>query len=203
MASHSTYISPNDQVLDRVRANKTFDRHEITRERFGVWYCGAKDTGNMSFRVVVAPGMLMLYGDIGEIIFLPYAKNTLAWAVGSFQPEYPYYPMTKLSHHMREKEFQSDEVEGWLLEKVRENRKSRDNKWTKHYIDLVRRWRESDRDGLHQAERSWHELCYTSNLDDPPTFTDYPTGIYLCFQAMCWFMSHVSADDPRFSEELK
>lgn len=193
-----------DRIYKETCDRKTFDRHEITRERFGVWYCGQKNTGNLSFRVVTATGMLMLYGDLGEIIFLPNDRHALRWAYGdTFRAEFPYYPMTKLSPQMREKEFLPEDATSWINDQIRQYRKDGDPETVKDYIKMAREWKNHLHASDVEAEASWYALCSDHQIDDPPTCRDFPPRTYLCFQAMCWFMSHVSEADPRFSEELK
>lgn len=194
----------SDRIYNEVCTRQTFDGHEITRERFGVWHCGKKNTNNLSFYVVLAPGMLMLYGDIGEIIFLPYAKNALQWAGSdTFRAEYPYYPMTKLSPQMREKEFLPEEATDWIKQWIREARKQGDKEEVRGYIKMARDWKEQLHDSECEAETAWYALCQDHGVDDPPSCRDFPSRTYYCFQAMCWFMTHVNAEDPRFAEELK
>jgi hypothetical protein len=192
-----------DSIYKETCDRKVFDRHEITRERFGLWYCGARDTCNMSFRVVVAPGLLMLYGDAGEIIFLPNDRNSLHWASGdTFRAEYPYYPMTKLSPQMRAQEFIPEDATRWVNEWIREARKQGDKEDARRYIKMAREWKDNLHGSDSEAETAWYALCQDHDVDDPPSCRDFPSRIYVCFQAMCWFMSHVSESDPRFAEEF-
>lgn len=197
-------MNNNDHVLAEIARHNPFDDFRIVRERHGLWYCGKPGTGNMSFRVVFAPGMLMLYGDIGEIIFMPNDRHSLRWAYGDvFRPAYPYYPMSKISPQMREKEFLPERVEEWLIESIRDHRKNGDPEDVRNYIKFLRAWRSRCADGPLFEQSTYYELCSEHRIDDPPSCSDYPCRTYWCFQAMCWFMSHVNPDDPRFAEEMK
>ena len=56
--------SNNEKAIEQVRAFNRFDKHEITREGPGIWYCGEQGTSIYHFRVIMVPGRIIVTGDI-------------------------------------------------------------------------------------------------------------------------------------------
>jgi len=195
----------NEKALDQIRATHQFDKHQITREGPGLWFCGEPGTGIYHFRVIMVPGRIIVTGDIGDMVLNINHRKPLRWALGSkFKPENPYYPMSKLSHQCDNRVFESDEVEAYLIERINEERKHGDKTSTTRYIKMLREWREFPyTDQPREAEREWYELCDRYDYNEPPSFRDHTIGTYFRYQALCWFMQHVNPTDARFREELK
>lgn len=60
-------------------AVEAFARHKLRSEGKGRWYCGRPGSGLYHFRLITAPGCILLYGDIGQAILLCQAVDALAW----------------------------------------------------------------------------------------------------------------------------
>lgn len=195
----------NERALEQIRAFKYFDEHQITREGPGLWYCGKPGTGIQHFRVIMVPGRIIVTGDLGDMILCVNHRKPLRWARGArFKPDQTYYPMSKLSHHCRNKEFKVEEATEWLEDQVREYRRHGDRTQVGYYIKILREWKECTvLDHPREAEREWYEILYRHDYDEPPGFSDHDIGTYYRYQALCWFMTHVDPNDPRFEEELK
>lgn len=174
-------------------ARSDFDKHEIKRIRFGVWRCATPGTLINHFYVTFSPGALMVHGDIGEIMFVPFKPHALRWALGVFRPTYINYPLEKLSGQIKGKEFSQEVAEEnaqYLISEEEDfkRRKKMRESWDLtgegeyEYYEFLGEWVDGDYDGL--SARTW-------------TFRTL-----LVYQAACWFMTHVSADDERFKEEL-
>lgn len=194
------------KALKEIRERHYFDEHEIERVRHGVWLASKRTTQMGSFYVVDAPGALLMYGDLGELTFLHYShESSLMWGKRNFDPNYPYYPMTKLVPQLREQRFVPKEADDWLDERIEECKTSRvlDEKNAAHWKKIKARWDdEVDKFDIHEAERQWWEINSEEGECDPPGCRDWTTTVAFCFQAFCWFFTHVSKDDPRFSEEF-
>jgi len=73
---------------DRMRtidelAKEAFKDHVLREEGEGRWFCGRPGTGMYHFRLIVAPGCVLLYGDIGEAVFLCAEPDALNWLLAS------------------------------------------------------------------------------------------------------------------------
>lgn len=194
------------KLLDAATKGQWYDKHEIERVRFGLWRCSRPETRMGSFWVAYNGPALVVFGDLGEMILLPYDANALRWAKNTkFDPAYPYYPMTKLSPQMRQREFQPDEATAYLEERVEECK-------TSHVLDEddLARWSKMLKDwkdrllyvGEDRLQDEWYTLWSDHDMDDPPDCTEWSERLIRVYLALCWFMSHVSWDDPRFTEEL-
>lgn len=198
-----TRKSNNEKALEQVKAFQRFDKHQITREGHGVWYCGEPGTGVYHFRVIMVPGRIIVTGDIGNLILHVNHAKPLRWALGCrMRPDQTYYPLSKLAPEYRESEFMPDDAEDWLAEQISEQRKWGEKAQVKKFIKMLREWREYPfRDELDRAEQAWYELL-NDNDEEPVGFRDYEFGVYFRYQALCWFMQHVTSKDDRFREEL-
>ena len=196
--------SNNERALEQIRGFNQFDKHQITREGPGLWFCGEPGTGIYHFRVIMVPGRIIVTGDIGDMILNVNHRKPLRWALGAkFKPEDTYYPMSKLSHQCDKRGFEPDQVEPYLVERINEERKHGDRTTCSQYIKMLREWRDfPSTDQPREAELEWHEICSRHEYDDPPGFRDHDIGTYFRYQALCWFMQHVTSKDPRFAEEL-
>lgn len=192
------------KVVDAVKNEQIFDQHIITREREGVWYCGIPHDSNMSFRVVSAPGAIIIYGDLGELIFLPNARNALWWAYKTkWDPESPYYPLTKISPQLRDKVFVVEEIDAHIEERLKDSYEAEDKEEEQRWLRIKEKWDDfADRDNLTNAEQYWYQLCCEENEDDPIDGMNWTSRVLWIYQAMCWFMSHVDHRDERFKGEL-
>ena len=198
------YKTQYEVAFDRIKKGRWFDHHQITREHHGQWYCAKEGTMMSSFRVVMVPGSIIITGDLGELIFNPYHAKPLRWAYGdTFRPEAPYYPMTKVAPAYRDETFQPEAVTAWLRAQIKEARANGERAEAKRYIKMARKWLNDRPPEDHWAEQWWYELCHEFDEDDPAGFREHSLRTWYLFHAMCWFMSHVNPDDPRFSEELK
>jgi predicted secreted protein len=65
------------------RADEEFKDHVLVKEGEGRWFCGKPGTGIYSFRVLTAPGALIVYGDIYDAVLKPSDRDALAWLRGS------------------------------------------------------------------------------------------------------------------------
>jgi hypothetical protein len=196
-----------ERVLDQIQRNHDFDKHQITREHHGQWYCSVPGQGGIeAFRVVMVPYSIIVTGDLGDIILSINHNKPLRWARGSnFRPDNLYYPFTKLALICRRDErFQHEQATAWLNSEIREARNGAyTKKEIKKKISMARRWKETCPDELPWQEQAWYELCHEFDIDDPPGFQDHSWRTYYVMQALCWFMQHVNPEDSRFAEELK
>lgn len=199
-----TRKSNNEKALEQVRHFQRFDKHVITREGHGVWYCGEPGTGIYHFRVIMVPGRIIVTGDIGDMILHVNHAKPLRWALGcKMTPEGTYYPLSKLAPEFRESEFQPDDATEWLNDQISEHRRWGDRETVRKLIKMAKAWKGCYyKDELDRAEHFWHEMLYEHG-EEPIGFRDYEFGIYFRYQALCWFMQHVNPKDDRFKAELR
>jgi len=71
--------------------DEAFANHIITSEQIEgpvkMWYCGRKGTGIYSYRVISAPGMLLVYGDVGDYMLQANDRDLVPWLRGAVKSE--------------------------------------------------------------------------------------------------------------------
>lgn len=68
-------------------AASAFREHTLTQEGEGRWYCGKPGTGFYHFRVISAPGTIVLFGDIESLVLRPSGNNALHWLRSVLHPD--------------------------------------------------------------------------------------------------------------------
>lgn len=64
----------------RTLAARDFAEHELHEEGPGRWRCQKPGTWCMGFHVITAPWLVIVAGDIGDVIFEPSDRDATAWA---------------------------------------------------------------------------------------------------------------------------
>ncbi len=103
------------------RARWQFRHHRLIEEGEGRWYFRNRNgSNNYSFHLVAAPGMVAMYGDIGELMLLPYGGRALDWLRGVMDRRADCisleYVAEKVSRDMSVKEFQPELITEFVAE---------------------------------------------------------------------------------------
>jgi hypothetical protein len=99
-------------------AAKDFAEHVIVPEGDGRWFCGKPGTGICSFRVVSAPGHLIVFGDIGDAILRVSDRDPIPWLRGAIRS--PEYLASKMQG--RQDAFWRGDAAAWLRGEIAEGR---------------------------------------------------------------------------------
>lgn len=111
----------HDGTLNETRENITraakrdFAEHVVTEEGQNEWRCGKPDSSISMFRVIVRPGHVIVYGDIGDWILRMAERDPLRWLPGAVQSW--DYLLGKLQTP-REKTFYVGDALAWLEEQA-------------------------------------------------------------------------------------
>ena len=189
-----------DKLLDQIRRTRYFDEHVIKKIGPSTWFCHRPGNGSIqSFYVTCQPGAIIMWGDLGETIYCIYGGSSIVWGKRNFNFHDSYYPFTKLSPQMREERFSAERATAYLKERVEEAKTSSvlDEDDLARAEKMLAEWK--DRCG-HEDEAEWWKLCSEHDEDDPPGMRELVPRVYLCYFCLCWFFSHVNADDERFKE---
>jgi hypothetical protein len=193
-----------DRLIEEIQRRRFFDNHHIEKRGPTTWRCRVQGEGGINaFYVTTQPGAIIMWGDLGELIFTIYgAPNAFHWGRRNFRRTDTYYPFTKLALDMRDKRFSTEDATDYLKERVEEAKTSSvlDAEDLARAEKMLKTWEIRCGNEPHEDEAEWWRLW--SEFDDPdaPDMRDWKPRIYWCFFCLCWFFSHVSADDPRFSE---
>lgn len=154
--------------------------HKITKESENVFYCGEPGTGIYSFRVCIHPGCILVYGDIGELILLPYTKDPLSWLLGCVSST--DYLISKVPFELRNNIVLKDDAYAILDEYLEEGYIDQDQ-----YDSIVCDWDESEHDSMWSM--AWHN---NTQVDEIPEPFDYRFRILYIAYMLEWFVSELN-----------
>lgn len=145
-------------------AAEEFADHVLTVEGPSEWRCGKPGTGIMAFRVLCRPGMVAIWGDLGEWVLRVSDRNPVPWIRGAVRS--PDYLLSKvkagerLSFYPADARALLDDPEtaaSWgaeVVEKVRE--------------ELGSTW------GDEATQEEWYVAWSNAGADETPD-CEYPT----------------------------
>lgn len=164
-----------EQVCKTIEAlaAESFTKHVATPRGPGEWRFGAPGTNMYCSRVILRPGAVIVYGDIGEWILRISDSEPLAWLRGSVRSKDYLLGKIKAGELTR---FYAPDALAWLDETCADDEDERSrrakvkgNLNEYRYDELV----------LHE----WAMACHEADYDDPP-YHEYPTEGALWLHAM-------------------
>ena len=158
-------------------AIKSFLSHELTCEsktdKVALYRCAQPGTSCFSFRVVVAPGCIVVYGDIGDGMIYNYKsfQDQIPWLRGSVNSS--RYLIDKMV--FAEREFCEETAKAnW------ENEKENYEEGDEEFEDIV-----SD----NYPDQAWYNFFYGSlRCDESPGCEDYKIGVYWTVECLKKFI---------------
>jgi hypothetical protein len=181
MADEETYAGT--QALIHGLAGSAFERHELAEVGPQEWHCGRPKSGTYCFRVILRPGMVVIYGDVGEGIFRGgEAGDTLAWLRDAVDS--PSYLLGKLRPAQRE--FYAGDTLSYAAELAAEEARG--------YPEL---WEEAKR--LHRhgelTQHTWGEAVrnHTNDSDAYGAGMGHAGSAMWLAEALRWLVEHLPA----------
>jgi len=193
-------------------AKEALAEHSITPEQtegpVRMWYCGRKGTGMYSYRVIAAPNMLLVYGDVGDYILQVYDKDLVPWLRGAIKSE--NYLISKMinkgevfmpkeavkllddlvneaKEYDHEVEYDRDEddeeIEGIHTKEARELKRKVLDEWDKDY------------GGYEEFAEAFHCAGGESSLTDRTI--DYESSVYWTVECLKRFVELLDAKDDK------
>lgn len=144
-------------------AAESFTTHELTQEGPQEWRCGRKGTSAYSFRILFRPGMIAVWGDLGEWILRHSDRESLAWLRGAVRS--PDYMLEKVQAGEKERFYPADAL-AWLASSEAVEMYGTD------LVSAARKALDFD-DGFSLTAETWATACFEAGMDDPPRFM-YP-----------------------------
>jgi hypothetical protein len=173
-------------------ADKAFTNHVLLKEGDGRWYCGKPGTCIYSFRVIVAPRAVIVYGDIGEVILLPNDNDALAWLRGSVSGNAGDvdYALGKSPWDLRTRQFLPAEVEAYIAEcEANEDEQALGKK-------LRQGWELADQ----ESPEAWAETCHEAGMDEWPNCDDWGNSMLWCYCGLQKFLQLLAAEASRLQK---
>lgn len=161
-------------------AADSFAAHQITVTKKGDYLCRRPGTGVYHFFVILRPGAVIVYGDIGDGIFLFSDADALKWLRGAVRS--PGYLLEKLVTKT------TDFYPGDAIEFAEEHAKEYEGKWREVYEWAV----EANQCGeLHAG--SWGQQVYDEIGDAEACSigTEPSSRCLWLVEALKWFVGHV------------
>ena len=94
-----------------------FDEHVVTMEGLGRWRCGRPDSNLYSFRVIAAPGAVIVYGDLGKRVYRHANHDSLEWLRQAVRdPDYLLGKASPPFERVLEEENLRAELNAWVGE---------------------------------------------------------------------------------------
>ena len=96
MSDHLTARQHRDLIAGL--AAEALKEHVLTRRPDGSWRCGnANGSSNYAFSIFFAPGMVAVWGDLGEFVIRHFDGDSLGWLLRATKDgEYPDYLLGKI-----------------------------------------------------------------------------------------------------------
>ncbi len=196
-----TYRQTREQAEEQ--AKSAFRDHVITAEGPGRWRCAKPGTWIYGFRVITAPGAVIVTGDIYEAVFCMYDSDPLPWIVSVGKHRQFDYLLEKMRAGP-EPCFYKGDADEYLAERLKyddEEYPTADGEEPR--TTVARKAAEEIR-----QLASWDELDYSSwgrawsdAGADEIHGCDYPShqAVFIC-EALAWFANHVE-DVPYYVQE--
>ena len=150
-----------------------FQHHRLTRDG-DHWLCRSPKSGSYWFCLYAAPGMIVIWGDIGECVLRHASGDSLGWLADTAGPgrvDYPDYCLGKIEAlDGRKREFYAGDARKYIKERLREA-VDEDGAVDAHDRDRWTAVAREFRDGLDDCDSeraAWFNACRENGVDDPP-----------------------------------
>jgi hypothetical protein len=178
-------------------AHSAFKDHEIVSEQTGVvsmWYCGRSDGSNAySFRIIFAPGCIVVYGDVGDGIYHTYNYDTLSWLRRSANS--PQYLIEKMGNK-KEKFFPAEAYE------ILSNMRKESIEQAKIAEEIRSNWNTSDfEDCGHEFQKAFWEAGVDTEITQGAF--DYDSGVYWSIECLKKFIELLDNEQKTELEHVK
>jgi len=176
----------------REMAESSFGGHEIRPEGGDVvrsWLCRNPKSSFYWFRVITGPRLVMVTGDIGDMVLHPQAPDSLAWARGGLGS--PGYVFEKLETKLTE--FDEGLIKSGLDELERDLSAGLVD-GDELVDDAVEAFRELRDSHFHSAQAFYEDFrdsCLYADQDSIPCVERYSDSFYWRLEALRWFVSNL------------
>lgn len=158
-------------------AAKSLASHVLTPEQESgpvrMWLCHRPGSGAYHYRVVAAPGMLTIYGDIGDQIIQNYDRDMVEWLLKAMDS--PEYVMDKFT--FKEKTFFPQEARSLLDEMVAESCDEVDRQENEEFRNRVLdEWDSEFDDNGHEFAKAFYEAG--GDMEMLSITVDHSSGMY-------------------------
>ena len=159
VANHSGTYTDTKATVRRL-AVELFADHALIKEGAREWRCGRKGTVVYSARILFRPGMIAVWGDLGEWILRHGDSDSIGWLRGAISS--PDYLLSKVQAGEKER-FYPDDALAWLRSEDAVHTYGRQKiEVARESLDLY--------EPFSLTIEQWLRACYEAEMDDPPRF---------------------------------
>lgn len=151
------------------QAVDAFARHVLTVKRPWLWKVSRPDSWVYGFFVVMAPGALIMYGDLGEAVFRMHAgseKDVFEWTMRCTKDR--YYVLSKIANREAFKKFYSGDAVEYAKSCLDESKSQKDRDF---YVEVQQR----DADG-DLSRDEFYRIAAEHEQYDVPGFEEWSAG---------------------------
>jgi len=126
-------------------AKDAFKNHELIEEQVEgpvrCWLCKRPGSSTYHFRVIAAPGALIIYGDVGDNILMAHNRDMVPWIRGSVRSR--DYVIEKIRGEWRhQQEFNPELVDEWFKDEIKNFKELDEDEYITRYVVAQARWKE-------------------------------------------------------------
>lgn len=180
-------------------ALRSFKDHVLTTEhesdKISLYHCGTPGTNNCSFRIIIAPDCITVYGDIGDgMVWRPGTNYMLGWIRGAISS--PDYVIEKMPANCKREEFSEERARSqWAY--LKECYADNEEKLALLTDDRLDEIVEGDEG---QPQEQWLAFMYEELEDDDPSLVmDWTSEVYWTIEALKKFVQLYNQANPGIS----
>jgi hypothetical protein len=174
-------------------AKDAFKDHVMSGEGDGRWLCKRPGTGVYHFRLITAPGAVMVIGDLGEFVLRISDRDPIPWLRGSVNSFDYLVEKVQASRNPKE-EFYPVDCLRWLREYAGGHEKEPTKRNRSERRDMAEALREARTAHQHREfhEHEWFRIAQDHNIDDVYDVGRYPSSdmVWLAELLKCFIRLH-------------
>lgn len=154
-----------------------FAKHELIQEGEGRWRCGTPGSPFYWFRVITAPGTVIVFGDVGAAV-LRFSAEPIEWLQGAVRS--PDYLISKAE--WKDETFYEGDALAWMEDRIVEG--------DVHAVLAKGRLADAPWMSREQWMAAWEEEALSGIL---PKFMGPSSQMYWIIEALRWFVGALNA----------
>lgn len=171
-------------------AGEVFDRFIVESRGPNVWLCHNPKSFASSFRVILAPALVIIAGDLGDLILHLSDRDTAAWLKRNI--ESINYVLSKAAPDFQKQAFVPEALKEFLENP--EPHLDLSNPEEKAFIEELRTW------GPYSSQVEFYQQVLQTetgpdiDIHSLPEFLDWSNNLLWCYHALRWFVTSLGDD---------
>jgi hypothetical protein len=182
----------SDKCAENVRrlAVDSFANHQVINERDGEWLCRKPGRSEYWFKVIARPGVLIVFGDIGDWILWMSDKDPIRWAAAAARSPGYFFEKLHAAPLDGRDEFYPADLRAWLRDRLAGCRE--DSAGAEHCQRALDELDERESHNDYLTRNMAMEVMSECGFDDVYHLGVAPSArSYWLLEAMRWFTARV------------